>query len=69
MVITKEISIKTKGNCELINMTGQVVDAISNTDIKGGDDNGHSQCRGVCRGHLARVLIKPRARCPRYFFC
>ncbi len=36
MVITKEIRIKTKGNCDVINITNDVMEAIVNTDIKDG---------------------------------
>jgi secondary thiamine-phosphate synthase enzyme len=36
MVITKEIRVKTKGNCDVINMTEQVIEAIRDTDIKDG---------------------------------
>ena len=36
MVITKEIRIKTKGNCDVINITEQVLDAVNSTDIKDG---------------------------------
>lgn len=36
MVVTKEISVKTKGNCDVINITGEVMEAIDDTDIKDG---------------------------------
>ena len=36
MVITKEIKVKTKGNCEVINLTEQVMEALVDTDIKDG---------------------------------
>ena len=36
MVITKEIRIKTKGNCDVINITDEVIDAISDAGIKDG---------------------------------
>ena len=36
MVTTKEIRIKTKGNCEVVNMTEQVAEAIVDSGIKDG---------------------------------
>ena len=36
MVITKEIRVKTKGNCDIINLTEQVMEALDDTDIKDG---------------------------------
>ena len=36
MVKTQEIRIKTKGNCEVINLTEQVIEALADSDIKNG---------------------------------
>ena len=36
MVITKEISITTKGSCEVVNLTEQVNDAVIDSGIKDG---------------------------------
>lgn len=36
MVITKEIRIKTKGNCEVVNLTEQVNDAVIDSGINDG---------------------------------
>ncbi|MEJ2649192.1 MAG: secondary thiamine-phosphate synthase enzyme YjbQ [Sedimentisphaerales bacterium] len=36
MVITKEIKVRTKGNCDVVNMTEQVIKALGDTDIKDG---------------------------------
>ena len=36
MVKTQEIRIKTKGNCEVINLTEQVIEALADSDIKDG---------------------------------
>ena len=36
MVITKEIRIKTKGNCDVVNLTEQVNDAVIDSGIKDG---------------------------------
>ena len=36
MVITKEIKIKTKGNCNIVNLMEQVNDAVSDSGIKDG---------------------------------
>ena len=36
MVVTKEIRIKTKGNCDIVNLNELVIEAIEDTDIKDG---------------------------------
>ncbi len=36
MVKTKEIKVKTKGNCDIVNLTEQVTDAVSDSGIKDG---------------------------------
>ncbi len=36
MVKTKEIKIKTKGNCDIVNLTEQVTEAVSDSGIKDG---------------------------------
>ena len=36
MVKTQEIRSKTKGNCEVINLTEQVIEALADSDIKDG---------------------------------
>ena len=36
MVKTQEIRIKTKGNCEVINLTEQVIEVLADSDIKDG---------------------------------
>ena len=36
MVITKEIKVATKGNCQVINITEQVKDAVIESDIQNG---------------------------------
>jgi len=36
MVKTQEITIRTKGDCEVVNITGQVADAVAKSQIKDG---------------------------------
>jgi secondary thiamine-phosphate synthase enzyme len=36
MVKTQEITIKTKGNCEVVNITDQVGEAVAHSDIRDG---------------------------------
>ena len=36
MVKTHEIKIKTKGNCDVVNITGQVGEAVAHSDITAG---------------------------------
>ena len=36
MVVTKEIRVKTKGNCDVVNITSEVMEALGGTDIKDG---------------------------------
>jgi secondary thiamine-phosphate synthase enzyme len=36
MVKTQEITIRTKGDCEVVNITGQVADAVAQSQIKDG---------------------------------
>jgi secondary thiamine-phosphate synthase enzyme len=36
MVRTQEITIKTKGNCEVVNITDQVGEAVAQSDIRDG---------------------------------
>lgn len=36
MIKTREISIKTKGNCDVINLTDQVIEALAISGIKDG---------------------------------
>ena len=36
MVVTKEIRVKTKGNCDIVNLNELVIEAIEDTDIKDG---------------------------------
>lgn len=36
MVKTQEIAIRTKGDCDVVNITGQVADAVAQSQIKDG---------------------------------
>ena len=36
MVRTQEITVKTKGNCDVVDITGQVGEAVAKSDIRDG---------------------------------